>query len=70
MEEAIVSNMMLSSLLKSMTPRQQQVYLLVEIEGNRVVEAAQVMGVRREMAQRQLGVARKVVENLRTEFRN
>ena len=70
MEEAIVSNMMLSSLLKSMTPRQQQVYLLVEIEGNRVVEAAQVMGVRREMAHRELGVARKVVENLRTEFRN
>jgi DNA-directed RNA polymerase specialized sigma24 family protein len=61
---------MLSSLLKSMTHRQQQVYLLVEVEGHKVVEAADAMGVRREMAQRELGVARKVVENLRTEFGN
>ena len=68
LEEGVVNDLMLSSLLKSMTPRQQQVYLLVEVEGNRVVKAAQVMGVRREMAQRELGVARKVVEILRNEF--
>ena len=70
LEEGVVNNLMLSSLLKAMTPRQQQVYLLVEVEGNRVVEAAQVMGVRREMAQRELGVARTVVEKLRSEFDN
>jgi RNA polymerase sigma factor (sigma-70 family) len=70
MEEAIVSNMMLGSMMKALTPRQQQVYLLVEVEGNRVVEAAQVMGVRREMAQRELGVARRVVAELRSEFGN
>jgi predicted DNA-binding protein (UPF0251 family) len=46
------------------------VYLLVEVEGNKVVEAAQVMGVRREMAQRELGVARRVVAELRSEFGN
>jgi DNA-directed RNA polymerase specialized sigma24 family protein len=70
MEEAIVSNMMLGSMMKALTPRQQQVYLLVEVEGNKVVEAAQVMGVRREMAQRELGVARRVVAELRSEFGN
>jgi DNA-directed RNA polymerase specialized sigma24 family protein len=53
-----------------LTPRQQQVYLLVEVEGNKVVEAAKVMGVRREMAQRELGVARLVVAELRSEFGN
>lgn len=70
LEEGVVNDLMLSSLLKSMTHRQQQVYLLVEVEGHKVVEAADAMGVRREMAQRELGVARKVVENLRTEFGN
>jgi len=70
MEEAIVSNMMLGSMMKALTPRQQQVYLLVEVEGNKVVEAAKVMGVRREMAQRELGVARLVVAELRSEFGN
>jgi RNA polymerase sigma factor (sigma-70 family) len=70
MEEAIVSNMMLGSMMKALTPRQQQVYLLVEVEGNKVVEAAKVMGVRREMAQRELGVARLVVAELRGEFGN
>jgi len=70
LEEGVVNNLMLSSLLKAMTSRQQQVYLLVEVEGHQVVEAADVMGVRREMAQRELGVARKVVENLRNKFNN
>jgi len=68
LEDGVVNNLMLSSLLKAMTPRQQQVYLLVEVEGHQVVEAADVMGVRREMAQRELGIARKVAEDLRTEF--
>jgi RNA polymerase sigma factor (sigma-70 family) len=70
MEEAIVTNMMLGSMMKALTPRQREVYLLVEIEGHKVVEAADVLGVRREMAQRELGVARKVVAELRSEFGN
>jgi len=70
LEEGVVNNLLLSSLMKALSPRQQQVYLLVEVEGNRVVEAAQVMGVRREMAQRELGVARTVVAELREKFGN
>jgi DNA-directed RNA polymerase specialized sigma24 family protein len=53
-----------------MTPRQQQVYLLVEVEGHKVVEAADVLGMRRELAQIELGKARKVVAELREEFGN
>jgi DNA-directed RNA polymerase specialized sigma24 family protein len=53
-----------------MTPRQQQVYLLVEVEGHQVVEAAIELGLKREMAQRELGKARKVVAELREEFGN
>jgi DNA-directed RNA polymerase specialized sigma24 family protein len=57
-------------MMTALTPRQQQVYLLVEVEGNRVVEAAKVMGVRREMAQRELGIARLIVAELRSVFGN
>ena len=70
MEEAIVSNMMLGSMMKALTPRQQQVYLLVEVEGHKVVEAAIQLGLKREMTQRELGKARKVVAELREKFGN
>jgi DNA-directed RNA polymerase specialized sigma24 family protein len=56
--------------LKALTPRQREVYLLVEIEGHKVVEAADVLGMRRELAQIELGKARKVVAELREEFGN
>ena len=68
LEEGVVNNLMLSSLLTAMTPRQQQVYLLVEVEGHQVVEAAIELGLKREMTQRELGKARKVVAELREEF--
>jgi DNA-directed RNA polymerase specialized sigma24 family protein len=61
---------MLGSMLKALTPRQREVYLLVEIEGHKVVEAADVLGMRRELAQIELGKARKVVAELREEFGN
>ena len=70
LEEGVVNNLMLSSLLTAMTPRQQQVYLLVEVEGHQVVEAAIELGLKREMTQRELGKARKVVAELREEFGN
>jgi DNA-directed RNA polymerase specialized sigma24 family protein len=70
LEEGVVNNLMLSSLLTAMTPRQQQVFLLVEVEGHQVVEAAIELGLKREMAQRELGKARKVVAELREEFGN
>jgi len=70
LEEGVVNNLMLSSLLTVMTPRQQQVYLLVEVEGHQVVEAAIELGLKREMTQRELGKARKVVAELREEFGN
>ncbi len=70
MEEAVVSNMMLGSLMKALSPRQQQVYLLVEVEGHKVVEAAIQLGLKREMTQRELGKARKVVAELREKFGN
>jgi RNA polymerase sigma factor (sigma-70 family) len=69
-ESDVVNNLVLGSLLKAMTPRQQQVYLLVEVEGHKVVEAADELGLKREMAQRELGKARKVVAELREEFGN
>ena len=55
-------------MLKVLTPRQRKVYLLVEIEGHKVVEAAIELGLKREMTQRELGKARKVVAKLREEF--
>jgi len=69
-EAGVVNNLMLGSMLKALTPRQREVYLLVEIEGHKVVEAADVLGMRRELAQIELGKARKVVAELREEFGN
>ena len=68
LEEGVVNNLMLGSMLKVLTPRQRKVYLLVEIEGHKVVEAAIELGLKREMTQRELGKARKVVAELREEF--
>ena len=64
-EDEIVNNMVLASLLQTLTPRQQRVFVLVEVEGNRVVEAAKVMGLKREMASRELSIARRAVTELR-----
>jgi len=54
--------------LQSLSERQRQVYLVVDVEGDTVVKAAKEMGIRRDVAQRELGKARKIVAELREGF--
>jgi len=62
-ESEVVNSMMLGALLTSLSPRQQQVFELVDLKGHTVVQAARAMGVRREWAQRALGQARHCVRS-------
>jgi RNA polymerase sigma factor (sigma-70 family) len=62
-ESEVVNSMMLGALLTSLSPRQQQVFVLVDLKGHTVVQAARAMGVRREWAQRALGQARHCVRS-------
>jgi DNA-directed RNA polymerase specialized sigma24 family protein len=62
-EGEVVNSMMLGALLTSLSPRQQQVFELVDLKGHTVVQAARAMGVRREWAQRALGQARHCVRS-------
>ena len=67
-EDQVINKVMLGSMLQSLSERQQQVYLVVDIEGDTVVKAAKDMGIRRDVAQRELGKARKIVAELREGF--
>lgn len=61
-EDRVIDSMMLGAQLKNLSPRQKQVFVLVELDGHTVVQAARTMGVRREWAQRALGQARRTVQ--------
>lgn len=65
-EDYIINSMMLGAQLKNLSPRQKQVFVLVELNGQTVVQAARTMGVRREWAQRALGQARRSVRAVPT----
>jgi len=67
-EDQVINKVMLGSMLQNLSKRQRQVYLVVDIEGDTVVKAAKDMGIRREVAQRELGKARKIVAELREGF--
>lgn len=62
-EERVINSMTLGAQLKHLSPRQKQVFVLVELDGHTVVQAARTMGVRREWAQRALGQARRTVRS-------
>lgn len=67
-EDQVINNVMLGSMLQNLSKRQRQIFLVVDIEGDTVVKAAQEMGIRRDVAQRELGKARKIVAELREGF--
>ncbi len=67
-EDQVINKVMLGSMLQSLSERQRQVYLVVDVEGDTVVKAAKEMGIRRDVAQRELGKARKIVAELREGF--
>lgn len=62
-EDQVVHTMMLGALLTNLSPRQKQVFVLVDLDGYTVVHAARTLGVRREWAQRALGQARQAVRS-------
>lgn len=62
-EDRVVNSMMFGARMKNLSPRQRQVFVLVELDGQTVVQAARTMGVRREWAQRALGQARRTVRS-------
>lgn len=60
--------MMMQAMLTALNPMQREVFMLVNLEGYSVTDAAQKMGIRRERASIALGRAQKIVNRLRHEW--
>jgi RNA polymerase sigma factor (sigma-70 family) len=67
-EENAMDRHLLQSLLASLEPLQQQLLVLVDLEGHTVTEAAKLMDIRRERASIALGRARETVRRVRDEW--
>jgi RNA polymerase sigma factor (sigma-70 family) len=60
--------MMTQAMLKALNPMQREVFMLVNLEGYSVTDAARKMGIRRERASIALGHAQKIVDRLRDDW--
>jgi DNA-directed RNA polymerase specialized sigma24 family protein len=60
--------MMTQAMLTALNPMQREVFMLVNLEGYSVTDAARKMGIRRERASIALGHAQKIVDRLRDDW--
>jgi len=60
--------MMMQAMLTALNPIQRDVFVLVNLEGHSVTDAAQKLGIRRERASIALGKAQKIVNQLRHDW--
>lgn len=67
-EDNAMDRHLLQSLLGSLEPMQQELLVLVDLEGYTVTEAAKLMDIRRERASIALGRARETVRRIRDEW--
>ena len=67
-EDNAMDRHLLQSILGSLEPMQQELLVLVDLEGYTVTEAAKLMDIRRERASIALGRARETVRRIRDEW--
>ena len=60
--------MMMQAMLTALNPVQREVFMLVNVQGYSVTDAARKMGIRRERASIALGKAQTIVNRLRHEW--